>query len=291
MTTKATFYNSRGEYVELTTTNSDYILREFPSGLGEVSAEFQTQKSPYQSGSTLTAVTLSERPLSLEMLIRGNGKEDISRKRQYLSRVFDPRLGPGVLVFQIDESNIYRINCIADTLPVYPGGKGVRSSIVQVAQVGLTAHDPDWYDDVERRTDLVAFSEAFTMPFGFPIEFGEQGASQTIYNDGDVETPFRAEMVGPNETPRIENLTTGEKIQLNRSLSATETWYVSTEKGKKAAYVIDGSGVKTSVMGQLDISSVFFDLQVGENEISYNAQSGTGQSVAKIYWRQRYNSI
>ncbi|WP_432653961.1 hypothetical protein [Staphylococcus aureus] len=44
-------------------------------------------------------------------------------------------------------------------------------------------------------------------------------------------------------------------------------------------------------MGFLDIESTFFSLGVGANEISYNAQSGTGQSVAKIYWRQRYNSI
>ncbi len=292
MTTKAKFTNSRGQSITFDTLiSAEYVLNAIPTGFGEVQAEKQTQKAPFQDGSTVTSITLSEREISMDILIRGTSKEDISRKRQALAAVIDPRLGAGELIVQHDESNIYRIVCIPDAYPTYPAGKGVRSSIVQAASIQLTAHDPDWTDLVERQTDLIAFSEAFEMPFEFPLSFGVQGASQVIYNSGNVETPFRAELKGPNEYPRIENLTTGEKIQLNRSLSATETLVVNTQKGQKSAYVIDGSGVITDVMGFLDIESTFFSLGVGANEISYNAQSGTGASVARIFWRQRYNAI
>uniref|UniRef100_UPI0020BE7EA3 phage tail family protein n=1 Tax=Staphylococcus aureus TaxID=1280 RepID=UPI0020BE7EA3 len=96
MTTKATFTNSRGASIVFDTlVTSPYVLTAIPSGFGEVTAEKQTQKAPFQDGSTVTSLTLSEREISLDILIRGTSKEDISRKRQALSAVIDPRLGEG----------------------------------------------------------------------------------------------------------------------------------------------------------------------------------------------------
>lgn len=284
------FTNGWGESVEITTLASSFILSSI-EGLGEVQAEVQTVKSPFQHGSTPQSVTLGERELSLNIVIRGEDREEISNLRKRLGQVFNPLAGEGELVYSITETLSYTIICLPTAVPQYPTGKGVRTDKAQQCTVSLTAYKPFWIDTYDRYTDLIAFSSAFTMPFEFPIVFGEQGASQTIYNTGHVPTPLKIELKGQNASPRIENMTTGKKIQLNRSLNQFETLYINTAVGEKSAYVIGFDGVVTDVMGYLDPESEFFSLEVGENEISYNAVSASNESVATVIWRQRYNAI
>lgn len=290
MSRRVKYTNARGDSVVLYATKSSFELNSI-EGLGSVEAQVQTQKSPFQNGSTVVSRTLGERDIELGVTIRGDDRIEISNLRRQLARVFDPLAGDGgVLEYTIEEGLTYAIVCEADSSPIYPSGSD-RLPTMQKCSISLTAYNPYWTDVSDRYTELVAFTNAFTMPFSFPVTFGEQGASQTIYNTGDASTPFRVELKGSNETPRIENLTTGQKIQLNRSLDATETLYINTEKGKKSAYVIGSDGVKVNVMGYLDPSSEFFELAMGENVISYNAVAASGSSIALIKWKQRYNAI
>lgn len=291
MSTKITFTNSRGQSCELTTLNSDYILTEFSSGLGEVAATFQTQKAPYQAGSTLTGISIGERTIELGLLIRGEDKEDISQKRMNLSKVFDPLTGEGVLMYQIDEVNVYRINCVADAFPTFPTGKGVRSSVAQRASISLTAHDPYWLDQYLKETSLFSFDDAFDFPQTFPVSFNAEGPSQTIYNTGHVDVPFIATLTGPNETPTLKNLTTGEFIRVNYPLETNEKLIINTTPGSKRIYAVDNLGTTKNVIGFMDPGSVFFQLQIGENQVAYNAISVPDSEVAVIQWSQRYNSV
>lgn len=291
MSTKITFTNSRGQSCELTTLNSDYILTEFSSGLGEVAATFQTQKAPYQAGSTLTGISIGERTIELGLLIRGEDKEDISRKRMDLSKVFDPLTGEGVLMYQIDEVNVYRINCVADAFPTFPTGKGVRSSVAQRASISLTAHDPYWLDQYTKETSLFGFADAFNFPHTFPVSFNAEGPSQTIYNTGHVDVPFVARLSGPNATPTLKNLTTGEFVRINYALEVSQTLVINTTPGGKKVYTVDSLGKTKNVIGFMDPDSVFFQLQIGENELAYNTIGDADSEVAIIQWSQRYNSV
>lgn len=289
MSRRVKFTNGRGDSVVLYTTPSSFVLNSI-EGLGSVESQVQTQKSPFQNGSTPTSRTLGERDIELAVTIQGADRIEVSNLRRTLGRVFDPLAGDGVLEYTIEEGLTFAISCEADSIPIFPSGAD-RLPTMQKCTIPLTAYNPYWMDVNERYTELIAFSNAFTMPFSFPIAFGEQGASQTIYNTGDAATPFTVELKGSNETPRIENHTTGKKIQLNRSLDANETLYLNTEKGFKSAYIIGADGVKTNVMGFLDPSSEFFELAMGENVISYNAVAASGSSIALIKWKQRYNAI
>lgn len=291
MSTKITFTNSRGQSCDLTTWSSDFILTGIPNGLGEVVATFQTQKAPYQAGSTLTGISIGERSIELEVLIRGDGKDDISKKRMELSKVFDPLSGIGTLMYQIDEVTRYKINCVADAFPSYPTGKGVRSEVAQRASVSLTAHDPYWLDEYLKETSLYGFDDAFDFPHTFPVSFNAEGPSQTIYNTGHVDVPFIARLSGPNATPTLKNLTTGEFVKVNYPLEVSQTLVINTTPGNKKVYTVDNLGKTKNVIGFMDPDSVFFQLQIGENELAYNTIGPADSEVALIQWSQRYNSV
>lgn len=291
VSTKITFTNSRGQSCELTTKTSKFILTGLSSGLGEVAATFQTQKAPYQAGSTLTGISLGERSIEIEVLIRGEDKEEISRNRMELSKVFDPLTGEGELLYQIDEVTVYKIKCVPDAFPTYPTGKGVRTAIAQRASLSLTAHDPYWLDQYMKETSLYAFDDPFNFPHTFPVSFNTEGPSQTIYNTGHVDVPFIARLSGPNAEPTLKNLTTGEFMRISYPLEVTQTLVINTTPGNKKVYTVDNLGKTKNVIGFMDPDSVFFQLQIGENEITYNTLGEPDEEVALIQWSQRYNSV
>lgn len=49
-----------------------------------------------------------------------------------------------------------------------------------------------------------------------------------IVNDGHVETPIEVEFHGPAENPRVTNLTTGEYVQVNRTLTSDDVLFINT---------------------------------------------------------------
>lgn len=284
------FTNALGDSIQLLNRASDYVLNLI-DGIGDVEADIQTQASPNLDGEQITNIRMGMREISIGFTVFGKNPAELSANRSYAGRVLNPKLGAGTLVYKIDDSTIYSIECIPRTIPQFPSGRGQRAPTFQRADVTMLAPDPFWRDEVERTISLYAFMEGFSFPLEFPMEFGEQGASQTIYNEGHEPAPFVIEVRGPNTYPRITNFTTGQFIEFNRTINLNERLIVSTERGKKYARIVSDSGKVTNAMPFMTSASELFSLQIGPNEISYNAVSGTGASVATLTWKQLYNSI
>lgn len=288
---KVIYTNALGDSIELSNRQSEYVLNLI-DGIGDVGVDIQVQESANSDGGIITSKKIQTRDITLAFTIFGADPGDLSDKRLYAAQVFNPSLEEnGTLVYEIDESTSYSIECTPRNIIGFPSGKGNRAPTFQRAELTLLAPNPFWTDDIERVTELFAFTEGFSFPFEFPVMFGEQGVSETIYNTGHQAAPVMIELTGPNTTPRVTNLTTGQFMEFNRTLAPTEKLVINTKKGSKFARIVRANGTEINAMPYLAAGSSFFSLQLGENKLSYNASAGTGVSVARITWSQLYNAI
>lgn len=282
---KVTYTNSKGESVVFS-PYSPYIL-EYIYGLSEMDVNNQRQRSPYQDGATKIDTHIRERDLGIEFGYKGT-QEEIADRRRYLSKVFNPKLTPGVLRYEDFDGAVFEIDVEVYGPPTAPrkNVKGIQTSLIQ-----LEAPDPYWKSTEQVTEPLAAFVPSFRFPFSFPVRFGERGSEAVLYNDGHVPAPIQIEFNGPAEQPVITNRTTGEFIRVNRTLADGEKLIIHTGHGRDRRVVIDrGNGVIENAFHYIDIwESTLFFLEVGENIIEHDALSG--EALVNISFKKQYVGV
>lgn len=280
------FTNSRGQSVEL--KSSAPFLLQSVDGLGDVDADVQTQKAPFQDGSTYIDSVLQERAISLEVVIIASDKPTLLQQRQYLASIFNPKLGPGMLRYENGEV-VREIEAVPDGVPVFPSGRENRGPIFQKALVNLLCPNPFWKST--KITEEPTFEPLFSFPFEGMFQIGIQRDARIIVNDGDAPAPLQIEFYGPATNPVIMNKTTGEFIKVNQTLGENEIMEIDTTPGKKSVYFIQPDGTKRNVFNWIDPESTFFQLVVGENEIEYSADSDIQGAIVNIRYNKLYNAV
>ncbi|WP_420768761.1 phage tail family protein [Parageobacillus thermoglucosidasius] len=279
------FTNSRGQSVELK-SSAPFLLQSI-DGLGDVDADIQTQKAPFQDGSTYIDSVFQERAISLEIAIIAD-KSTLLKQRQFLASVFNPKLGKGVLRYENGET-IREIEAVPDGVPVFPSGRENRGPFFQKAMVNLLCPDPYWKST--EITEEPTFEPLFQFPFEGVFEIGMQRDNRIIVNDGDAPTPVFIEFYGPAVNPKITNKTTGEFIKVNQTLQEGEVMRIDTTPGNKSVYFVQPDGTERNVFNWIDLDSTFFQLVVGENEIEYSADSDIQGAIVNISYRKLYNAV
>lgn len=280
------FTNARGQSVEL--KSSAPFLLQSVDGLGDVDADIQTQRAPFQDGSTYIDSVLQERAISLEVVILASDKPTLLQQRQYLASVFNPKLGKGVLRYENVET-IREIEAVADGVPVFPSGRENRGSTFQKALVNLLCPNPFWKST--EITEEPTFEPLFSFPFEGMFQIGIQRDARIIVNDGDAPAPLQIEFHGLAVNPIIINKTTGEFIKVNQTLQEGEVMKIDTTPGNKSVYFIQPDGTARNVFNWIDPESTFFQLVVGENEIEYSADSDIQGAIVNISYRKLYNAV
>lgn len=260
---KVTFINSRGESVEL---YREPLFLTNIEGLGDVSAEIQSQKVPGQDGSDLIDVRLEERFISMEVDIIS----DFTANRQLLSKIFNPKLGAGTLIYE-NSLIKYRIKAVAEHVPQFPDNRPI---VTQKAFIDLKCPSPYWEDMNSGNYKLEDFVSNFRFPFHFPVRFSTRGDSRVLVNEGSVPTPILVEFRGPVTNPKITNQTTGEFIKVNREIPEGFKLILDTSFGNKRVEIVAPDGVIENAFHYIDLQSTFFDLQIGDNKISFITEGG-----------------
>ena len=269
---KLTYTNTRGESIAFDGPPFHLIS---VNGLGDVAANVQRQKSPFQDGSTRIGSTLQERVIAIEFLIVGDNYSEVSEGRILLSRIFNPGLDEGILRYENDHV-IREIRAGAESVPFFPDGSGNRIESMQKGMVTLVASSPYWQDINPTNIKLEDYVSAFRFPFHFPVRFATRGDTRMLVNEGHAPTPVKITFRGESINPQITKVDTGETIRIKRTIPEGYSLVITTDFDNMSANIIAPDGVITDAMGYLDLSLnwSFFSLDVGENKLTFITEGG-----------------
>lgn len=281
------FTNARGQSVELK-SSAPFLLQSI-EGLGDVDADIQTQKAPFQDGSTYIDSVLQERAISLEIVILAD-KSTLLKQRQFLASVFNPKLGPGTLRYENGET-IREIEAVPDGVPIFPSGRDNRGPVFQKSIVNLLCPEPFWLDEFSTSEKMSYILGGLSFPLRLGTKFAQRGFKKVLHNKGDVSTPVTIEFYGPATNPVVWNRTTGEFVRVNRSLGEQDKLVISTEFGNKSVVIENADGTTTNVFNWIDLESSFWQLVPGENIIEFGSDSDSTKSRVVVSYKNRYLSI
>lgn len=280
-----TITNSQGERVVLG-RQGPYFL-EALDGAGDVAVRVQSQKAPYQDGSTYIDNVLENRALCIEgMIIAKGDPEALSLARRRLQRVLNPKTG-GVTISYRQGAQLKEIKGIAESTPVFPGGPGRKGLHYQKFLLHLLCHQPFWLDHYSESKEIITWLGGLTFPWVLPASFALKGLPiVNAVNKGDVKTPVRIEFKGPATNPKISNRGTGEFIQINRDLLFGDVLIITTDFGAKTVE-INGE----NAFHWIDLKSSFWQLQPGDNIIEYTSDIPVEPAAVTISYRHRYVGV
>lgn len=291
------YENDIGAVVEFSTDNYRVISHE---GFGEVSADVQTQKAPFQDGSTYLDSVLNNRFLFIDFLIIGDNYEELQRMRRHLGRVFSPKIkGKIFITFKDDE---YEIICHPEHVPNFPDGGTDSIGRVQRVLVDLVAPNPYWQSSKENAVQMVTFKGGLTFPLNLPTIFGNMVTddnTKVIENVGDSSAPLEVTFEGPATSPiRIENETTGEFIEVQQDLLEGEKLWISTAFGHKKVEKIHADGTRENAFHYIYVdptgdneSSTFFSLLPGDNVLTYTTGEEYEKAPVTVRFKPRYLTV
>ncbi|MFS1513058.1 phage tail family protein [Chengkuizengella sp. SCS-71B] len=288
MSEKMIFTNGRGDSIELG-QQSPYLLQMI-EGLGGNEVEIQTQKAPFQDGSSYIDSLLDERELNFELMILVESPSELFERRRELLNIFNPKLGKGSLQY-LYPAGTKELEVVVSQPPIFPDGSGNQGLKYQKVIFSLLSPSPFWTDESTESKPLVAWLGALKFPLSFPTEMGTRGDSGILSNTGDVACPVEIEIKGYTKNPMIKNKTTGQFIKVNREIGYEEILQISTAFGKKKADIIRSDGSIENAFNWINLNSVFWNLAVGENEIEYTSESGENDSIVNVTWKNQYVGV
>lgn len=278
---KVIYENDKGQRIEIA-YSFPYFLQSI-NGTDGTNANITKIKGVGQDGTTITDVNLSDRAIQIVGGIKGNSKEEIAKYRAELLKIFNPKV-QGWLQYEYGDIK-RRIRCQVENAPVF--SKQNKSFKYQDFLIDLIAPNPFWQDTFIESEEIATWIGGISFPLKLPTKFSTAGPRIiNVVNDGDVETPVRIEFKGPATNPNIINHTTGEFIKVNRTLLQDDVLVITTDFGNKRVE-INGD----NVFHWIDLNSVFWQLQAGDNIIEYTSDDEVENAKVKISYRNRYLGV
>ena len=283
--------------IYFTNSNDDTILlSEAPyelisaDGLSYLEVDTQTQKAPFQDGLTYLDSLLSARVIDIELNIRANTYEDLFVKKHEIQKIFNPKLGLGVLRY-VYPGGEREIEAVATYVPKMFNGANQMNPNYQKVFITLLCPNPAFRDTTKTTINVSSFTGGFDFLMEFSIDFGLVGQQATVTNEGELPTPILATFQGPVTNPVLQNLTTGEQIKITLNIPSGYRLEINTAFGEKSVILYNPSNVGTNAFYTVDPSSTFFMLQPGENILSYASTTSAGNDVLTVEYYNRYLGV
>lgn len=283
-----TFENALGNQVVFSGTGTYRWMNV--DDLGGLSASFQTTSSPYQDGETsLDNGYFGSKLISIDFVIRASDALDAMRDLNF--RV-NPKLGEGKLIWNDGVKDMVYNSVKTKVMPTFNkkfGSDYLFSTII------FEVFDPLFQDknfssyDVYSQIDNFTFDLAITEDF----VFDQVGPTITITNVGDVQAPIIVEFTGVQNAPlTVMNLTTGENIVVNMSLTADQKLTINTDLNEiDVKLTTISTGVVTSAFQYIDVvNTKFFQLALGANVLKFMNGAQLSQYV-NVKYKNRYVGV
>lgn len=282
-----------GDIIYITPDNREYQLitphtpgRHVLSfqGLGTPPIEYVTQRGPFQDGETVKDFFL--RPRTVQILERQNfcdrdawwnGRSDILNEIRPNRQTTPDGTTPGTLRFFRTDGTARDLRVFISTGPVFePRVSNQWDEWSFQELLRFIAHDPILFSTTQTVSAFVIALDAdLVFPITFPISFGAGLVDDTlnITYDGTWETFPIITIVGPIKTPRIDNNTTGEKLEFTIDIAVGQTVTIDLTEGVKT--VVDQAG--NNLIGGLTTNS-----DLGSFHIAPDPEATNGLNVIRL---------
>ena len=238
-----------------------YIINK-PVGIDTIQVNLSQAQTIDQVGGTVQSATVQARPVTVSGRIVGEAGE---ARKDALMSIVRPDI-PGKLYADDYFLEVY----VTATPTVGPQAKYAHF------QFSMNAAYPYWQKASKTRQALFGVEKLFKFPWNMSraYQFGRLMRTQfvNVANSGQLPVPFVATFTATDtvENPRITNAQTGEWFQLNKTLVPGET--VVVENTHSRTYVT--SSEDGDIRGALDLDSTLFRLNVGDNVLKPEADTG-----------------
>ena len=254
------YVNDNGESVTF-----DYdggFLINKPSGIDTVSITLSQAKGINQTGATIQSTNIQPRPVNINGYIVG---DDQDGKKDQLLSVIRPDIG----------GRLYADDYYLNVYPTATPNIEARSKSANF-QFSILAAYPYWCKDDSASAVLSGIMKLFKFPWNISREyqFGELMKTKfmNVANRGQVPVPFTATFIASAEVvnPMITNATTLKYLLINKTLVEGERLTVEITHDRTSVY----SNVDGDCRGALSLRSSLFQLEVGDNVLKPEAESG-----------------
>lgn len=267
--------------------DKEYILLDY-EGLTATEILPNVSQGYHQNGYTLNHIGLGTRVVSIRFMTSCSTMEETYRKRRTLTSVFNPLL-KGELIYENDYIRV-ALDVVVSAQPQAIE----RMGRIQHYEVELTAYNPFFRDVSETALVMAGFSGGISFPLDIPRvgdgqKFAEIAPLTKINYKGDIDAPIKAVFTGECQYPILQNVDTGEHIQVNQVMEEGEQLIITTGYGNKTAKHIDANGNETDAYHLITLDSSFFNLKYGTNKITFSALFGS--PVVTLYYYNWYVGV
>ena len=273
--------------------DTGFLLQDFDPGVAP--ATFKTGKGYGQDGLTKYAAPLDPRNPNFTASIIGDSLAEIETLKQELDFVMNPK---DTLTLKVNyethgthpESKI--IHGSPDQSVDYSTNYKTSNDFLQEFKGGLECFDPYYTDPVDNRIALTSWEGGLSFPFTPPFTLAHRGAPTVqVFNKGHVPAPVLIIFKGPAVYPKVENLTTGQYVAVQKPLLEDETLYINTAYGQKSIE-IEKNGVRSNGYNYIDLNSYLaLTLAVGDNVLKYSSGRQDLTNAVEVRFRRRFLGI
>ena len=278
------FIGQNGNILDLLHNENFYLIGV--DGLTSVNADVAASTTPSMDGDTVNSIVAQPRTLAITLRFK-QGVSVEAAKRIILSTI-KPKLRGRLRM--VDTGRTTEIAGLVTVIDM------PRFSDAVVMQFQMHCSNPYWQDAeyIAFEVSRVLDSHYFTTSDDDMLYFYEDGIvmgeyntsmTQTYTNEGDVECGMLITIIalGDVVNPVIYR-SDGVFVGVDDTLAAGDQVVINTNKGEKS---IIKNGV--SVFSKVREGSTFFQLEVGDNELTINSDGGTaGNMYFTLSFKRRF---
>ncbi len=256
------------------------------TGIGTLTPEIFTKKKAVDHGSIVTGYRIPEREFAIKAEIG-----DAKLNRQYLSIInsfFNPVYTYNVIITYLGDSKLAK-NCYIRKFDD-GAGKNIYKPIVPV--ITMMYPDAFFLSTDEFGKDIASVTAGFVWPYKHLVDemwcFGVYafGGRVKVYNDGDVTAYIKVKFAFTGECtdPSIKKGDSYVKV-----LGEFHQGDVLVIDAYDKSVRLNGQNVSTRVEKGSKWNDMI--LQLGDNEVSYDAEHGSINVNVYVYYNKRYLGI
>lgn len=262
------YVNENGESITFT-YNKGFLINK-PVGIDTLQVSLSQATGIDQVGATIQSANVQPRPVTVSGILVG---EFVKNNKEKLLSIVRPDL---TAKFYADD---YYLNVRPTSTPTIDPKKKFANF-----QFSVLAAYPYWQRDYVHKTELSGLQKMFKFPWNLSREyqFAERLESQftNVLNCGQVPTPMTIVFSARGEcvNPKVINAANGKFIEISKTLVAGERVVVEITHDQTSVT----SSVDGDVRGALSLKSTLNRLEVGDNVLKIEAESGNSELEVSV---------